>query len=135
MVETSSREPAGPQLVGRKARFLITSLALGGMVILAAYGFTYVIWQTIRPGNPSDNWLLAVLQSHYAATLGVPMSAAAALCVVLLLETAAGPIEIETPWLKFKGAAAPIVLWVICFLALTFALGWLWNGTTFMEAR
>jgi ABC-type transport system involved in cytochrome c biogenesis permease component len=67
-----------------------------------------------------------VLQKQYAATLGIPMSAAAALSIVLLLETAAGPIEIETTWLKFRGAAAPAILWILCFLAMMFALSWLW---------
>lgn len=104
----------------------MTTLALIGMVLLASYGFVYIIIQTIRPGNPEENWLLSVLHKQFAAALGVPMSAAAALCIVLLLETAAGPIEIELQWLKFRGAAAPVILWILCFLAMTFALSWLW---------
>ena len=107
-------------------RHLVTMAALGGMVLLAAYGFGFIVWQTIWPGDPAQSWMLAVLRDHYAATLGVPMSAAAALCVVLLLETSAGPIEIENTLITFKGAAAPIVLWVLCFLAMIFALGYLW---------
>ncbi|MGH8188503.1 MAG: hypothetical protein ACREUC_18240 [Steroidobacteraceae bacterium] len=130
MIETHSPDLVRPPIVGPRARGAITSLALVGMVLLAAYGFVFVIVQTIQPGNPRDNWLLGVLQAHYAATLGVPMSAAAALCIVLLLETAAGPIQVETPWLTFKGAAAPIILWICCFLAMTFALGWLWTRGT-----
>ena len=114
-------------ILDRRARTLITSLALSGMVLLAGYGFVYMIVQTIRPGNPEENWVLAVLQTQYAAALGVPMNAAAALCIVLLLETVAGPIEIETPWLKFRGAAAPVILWILCFLAMTFAFSWLWG--------
>ena len=94
--------------------------------MLASYGFIYIIVQSISPGNPDESWFLSVLHKQYAATLGVPMSAVAALSIVLLLETAAGPIEIETPWLKFRGAAAPVILWILCFLAMTVALGWLW---------
>lgn len=130
MIHAHPPDLGQPPIVGPKARGVITGLALVGMVALAAYGFAFVVMQTIQPGDPRDNWMLGVLQAHYAATLGVPMSAAAALCIVLLLETAAGPIEIETPWLKFRGAAAPIVLWVCCFLAMTFALGWLWTRDT-----
>jgi hypothetical protein len=114
-------------ILHRRTRTVVTSLALGGMVLLAVYGFVFIMVQSISPGDPQSNWVLSILSRHYAAALGVPMSACASLCVVLLLETAAGPIEIETPWLKFRGAAAPIILWVFCFLAMTLALGWLWS--------
>lgn len=96
------------------------------MMLLAVYGFGFIIVQTIWPGDPAENWLISVLERQYAALLGVPLSAASAVCVVLLLETVSGPIEIETSWLTFRGAAAPVVLWILCFLAMTFALGWLW---------
>jgi hypothetical protein len=127
--ETSNEtHPASRQpILGKRIRAIATSTVLLSMVLLASYGFYYIVNQTLNPGSPNDNWLLSVLQQHYAATLGVPMSAVAALCIVLLLETAAGPIEIETPWLKFRGAAAPVILWVLCFLAMTFALSWLWE--------
>jgi hypothetical protein len=49
------------------------------MVLLAMYGFLFVILQSLRPGNPMESWLLSVLHKQYAAALGVPMSAAAAL--------------------------------------------------------
>jgi hypothetical protein len=84
-------------ILGRRTRTIVASAALGGMVLLATCGFLFVIVQSIRPGDPTENWLLSVLQNQYAVALGVPMSAAAALCIVLLLETVAGPIEIETP--------------------------------------
>ncbi len=129
--ENENRTP----ILNRKIRALTTTIALLGMVGLAGYGFYFVISQTIWPGRPEDNWMLAVLQTHYAATLGVPMSAAAALCIVLLLETVAGPIEIEIPWVKFRGAAAPVILWIFCFLAMTFALGHLWGDDRRIEAR
>jgi len=123
-METANQDRA--RILDRRTRVIVTSIALGGMVLLATYGFLFVIAQSIRPGNPTENWVLSVLHKQYAAALGVPMSAAAALCIVLLLETVAGPIEIETPWLKFRGAAAPVIVWILCFLAMIFALSWLW---------
>jgi hypothetical protein len=113
-------------ILGTQTRTIVAGIALSGMVLLATYGFLFVIAQSIWPGNPAENWLLSVLHQQYAAALGVPMSAAAALCIVLLLETVAGPIEIETPWLKFRGAAAPVIVWMLCFLAMIFGLSWLW---------
>ena len=124
MMETSDQNRA--PILDKRTRAVVSSIALGGMVLLATYGFLFVIAQSIRPGDPTGNWLLSVLHDQYAAALGVPMSAAAALCIVLLLHTVAGPIEIETPWLKFRGAAAPVILWILCFLAMIFALSWLW---------
>ena len=115
-----------PPIIDKRTRVITTALALGGMVLHSAYWCGYLVFQSIRPGNPEASWFLHVLQTHYAASLGVPMSAAAALCIVLLLETVAGPIEIETPWLKFRGAAAPVILWIVCFLAFIVALRWLW---------
>jgi hypothetical protein len=113
-------------ILDRRTRSIMTSLILGGMVLLAGYGFLFIIVQSINPGEPEESWFLSVLQKQYAATLGVPMCAVAALCIVLLLETAAGPIELETPWLKFRGAAAPVIFWLFCFLVMTLALSWLW---------
>ena len=100
---------------------------LGGIILLGAYGFLFVIFQSLKPGDPGANWVLSVLYLHYAAALGVPMSAVAALCIVLILETAAGPIEIETPWFKFRGAAAPVIVWMLCFLVMTMAMAILWD--------
>jgi hypothetical protein len=124
--ETESEDHNRMPILDRRTRTITTSLILGGMILLAGYGFMYIIVQSISPGKPEESWFLSVLHKQYAATLGVPMSAVAALCIVLLLETAAGPIEIETPWLKFRGAAAPVIFWLFCFLVLTLALSWLW---------
>ncbi len=107
-------------------RFTIRIL-LGGMIVLGAYGFLFVMFHSLYPGNPEENWVLSVLYHHYAAALGVPMCAVAALCIVLILETAAGPIQVETTWFKFRGAAAPIIVWILCFLAMTVAMAILWS--------
>src|SRR5258708_36606751 len=117
-----SEEQNRTPILDRRTRTITTSLIIGGMVLLAGYGFIFIIGQSISRGKPEESWFLSVLQKQYAAALGVPMSAVAALCIVLLLETAAGPIEIETPWLKFRGAAAPVIFWLFCFLVMTLAL-------------
>lgn len=125
---------AGPVQAGSSSRLKLdyrTSrrvmlLILTGTILLALYGLIFVVIQTIWPGDPSSNWLLSILRQQYAATIGVPLCAVAAICIVLLLETTAGPIEIESPWVKFKGATVPVIIWILTFLALTFALGHLW---------
>ena len=67
-----------------------------------------------------------VALSHFAATVGLPSAALASLCIVIFLESTTGPIEFEGFGFKFKGASGPIILWVICFLAIASAIKLLW---------
>lgn len=67
-----------------------------------------------------------VALAHFAATVGFPSAALAALCIVVFLESASGAIEFEGLGFKFKEASGPIVLWVFCFLAIAAAIKLLW---------
>jgi len=72
-------------------------------------------------------WLVDVMSSHPAAMIGLPLAAFVATCLVLLLEIREGSIEFEGLGFKFRGASGPIVLWVLCFLAITLAIKLLWH--------
>src|SRR5687767_6047008 len=67
-----------------------------------------------------------MLHEHLRAVVGLPMSAAAAFCLVVILEITSGDIEFEALGFKFKGASGPIVLWVLSFLVFVLALRLLW---------
>jgi hypothetical protein len=54
--------------------------------------------------------------------VSVSFAVAIALLVVLSLSYVAGPIEFEALGFKFRGASGPVVLWVMCFLALVIGL-------------
>lgn len=69
---------------------------------------------------------LSIAQKQFAAVIGLPMAALAALFVVLVLGLTSGLVEVEFWSFKFKGAAAPIVFWVMCFLAIAGAIKLLW---------
>jgi hypothetical protein len=43
-----------------------------------------------------------------------------AFAIVISLSYVAGELEFELPGFKAKGASGPIILWVICFLAILF---------------
>ena len=73
-----------------------------------------------------DPSLYRLALEHFPAVVGLPSAAIASLCVVVVLEGTAGPVEFEVPGLKFKGAAGPIVFWVVCFLTITVAIHLLW---------
>jgi hypothetical protein len=114
---TDSPEPLG------EARFRSTMGWVVGVGVLAfsAAAFALVLWR----GWQDKAWL-KVAQDHFAAVVGLPLIAIAAMFVVLVLRMASGPIEVEAGSLKFKGAAAPIVFWILCFLAMSAALRMLW---------
>ena len=55
---------------------------------------------------------------HFAAVVGLPGAAVAALFIVMLLEQTQGTIEFEGLGFKFRGASGPVALWVFCYLAM-----------------
>jgi hypothetical protein len=76
-------------------------------------------------------WLLTA-QQEFAAVVGLPMAAAAALFVVVLFKDyaqSAEPIKVEGLGFRFEGAAGPVILWILCFLAITGAVKMVWRGT------
>ncbi len=99
-----------------------------GTGIAASYFLCFLVYHSLSGQSTAENWLLQVLHEHYAATIGVPLSAMSAFCVVLLLRVVyTGPIEMEALGFKFRGASGPVVLWVFCFLAIIFGFWLLWG--------
>lgn len=100
----------------------------GWVVLLAttAWGLfagTFLAYHSMQP----NSWLLDMIKNHFAALMCVPMAALMAMCVVILLRYAAGPIKIKMPaGLELEGAAGPVVLWVVCFLAIVSAIKLVW---------
>lgn len=96
-------------------------------VILVTCMTGLFFWIIIRRGIQEGAWL-KVTQEHFAAVVGLPAAAVGALFLVLVLRMASGPIEVDIGALKFKGAAAPIVFWLLCFLAMASAIKMLWSA-------
>lgn len=65
----------------------------------------------------------------FRATVVVPLASPTALCFVIILGHVAGPTEFEGFGFKFKGAAGPLLFWVICFLALSSVLKPCWQAS------
>ena len=55
------------------------------------------------------------------------MAGLGALFVTLILRISTGPLEFEMAGVKFKGGAAPIVFWIICFLSIVLSIRMLWQ--------
>lgn len=68
-----------------------------------------------------------LLCAQFPVIVGVPLAGLGALFVTLILKIAIGPLEFEIAGLKFKGGAAPIVFWILCFLSIVLAINMLWQ--------
>jgi hypothetical protein len=111
----------------RQIRNVASWIAIIGTSLLAAFFFGFIAYQSVLgPGEPG-NWFTRVLETQFAATVGVPLSVVSAACLVLLLKATMGPIEFEALGFKFRGASAPIVLWIFCFLAIISGMKLLWQ--------
>jgi hypothetical protein len=97
-------------------------IAVGLVTLLSIYFFGIIGWRGVQNGYWIKN-----TQDHFAAIVGLPAAAVGSLFLVLVLRLTTGPIEVEIPGLKFKGAAAPIVFWLVCFLAMAYAIRMLWS--------
>lgn len=123
-------QPGQLEIEGRtetKIRKVSSWIAITGTSVFAGYFFGFLIYHSaLGPAAPA-NWFTKVLEAQFAATIGVPLSAISAACIVLLLKAATGPIEFEAVGFKFRGASGPIVLWVFCFLAIVTGMKLLWK--------
>jgi hypothetical protein len=101
----------------------VVALLLWGVQILGMITYS-VLMQT----PPSNGWLNKLIQDHYPAMIGIPLMSLTAICIVMCFQVAiGGPIEFEALGFKFRGASGPVLMWVLCFLALTLALRVLWS--------
>jgi hypothetical protein len=76
--------------------------------------------------NFRSPWQIEMLKNHYPAIVGLPAAAAGAFVLVTLFRQVAGVITLKIPGFSLEGAAGPILLWAICFLAMAFAIKMIW---------
>lgn len=101
---------------------------VGGTATAGLFFLSFLVWHTIHP-VPAAGWMVTVLNDHYAATIGVPLSAITAFCVVTLLHVISkGDIEFSFLGFTLKGAAGPVILWIMCFLAVVLGFELLWDN-------
>jgi hypothetical protein len=106
-----------------RLRNLVTWLVV---VALGTFTAIFLYGGVINILGGQNEWLLDIAREHFAATVGLPFAALAALSLVMILEFRAGKIEFEGFGFKFRGAAGPVIFWVIAFLAIASAIKLLW---------
>jgi|SRR5262249_8568152 len=96
----------------------VTFAAAGGVLLLG-----FVLWLLF-----SDNqFIKAFFQSEVRAIVGVPLAALVGFCVVTILQATSGEIKFSGLSFTFEGASGPVVLWVMCFLAVVIGIVALWK--------
>lgn len=97
------------------------------ITILLTTGFISLLLREEIKNNPElINAIGPIVQEKFPAIVGLPLAALFSLFLVLILRITTGPIEFETPYIKIKGAAGPVIFWVICFLTITISIKLLW---------
>ncbi len=88
----------------------------------------YVYLVTVNVGkNPPNEWIQKLMKEQWPAFLGLPFAAGVAFCLVTVLEIRSGKVEFKAFGLDFTGPSGPVVLWVLCFLAMVGAYSMLWK--------
>ena len=67
---------------------------------------------------------------HFPQLLACRWPGVAALFIVMVCKIFTGDkLSFSALGFKFEGASGPVVLWVLCFLAITLAIFTLWDKT------
>lgn len=111
---------------GQTAKFFKTIIRWAVFFCAAAFGAVF-LWGAIETIY-CQAWVTEIAQQHFAAVVGLPFAALAALCLVILLEITTGTIEIRGFGLEFKGAGGPLIMWIFVFLSIAAAIKILWRA-------
>jgi hypothetical protein len=101
-----------------KLKRLISWAVVSGTAVATVGFFAFLTYHAVWGKATPETWPTAMIDKHFAAMVGTPLSAMTAYCIVSLLKVTNGPVEFEALGFKFQGASGPIILWVFSFLAL-----------------
>jgi hypothetical protein len=82
------------------------------------------IWW-LKAGLQAGQWSV-LLNLHWPAIAGLPISVLTAFCVMLLARALGGPGSVQAFGVRAEGMAANALLWVIAFIVSTIAIRVLW---------
>lgn len=102
------------------------SMSIGAAALGGAFTAAFLVLTIL--GVIHGFWASNTL-THIPTIIGLPFAALASLLLVLVLRTVAGNIELKALGIEFKGAAGPIIMWILCFLAITLAIAKTWGLT------
>jgi hypothetical protein len=98
------------------------NLGIAIVALLATATLIGAVWY-----NRFDPLLTELVARNFAAIVGLPFAFIAAFVVVALFRQGETPLQFEGFGLKLKGAAGEIVLWILCFVAISGMIALLWK--------
>ena len=99
-----------------------TAIIIAGPLVLLG-PIMYVAWLLV---NDASVFYSSLVLRNYLIFFGMPYAAFFAYYLVITLESSRGPIEFEFMSLKFKGAAGPLVFWLLIFLSVQLGFKMFW---------
>lgn len=117
------------QLEARDAQTKKLQIIMSWIVvaILTCFGVFALMGLTSVHETEGDYWK-TLIREQFPVLVGLPMAGLGSLFVTLVLRISTGELSFEIAGLKFKGGAAPIVFWVICFLSVAISIRFLWQN-------
>ncbi len=117
---TDPRKPE--EMPARGFRLIFVGVVLFVLVVFIVLTVIRLIDPTSIAGLNTD-----VMQKHWAAVFGIPLSALLALFVVLVTTTVTGEIKFELGPIRVSGAAGESVIWLLGFFLGVWAFKELWS--------
>jgi hypothetical protein len=122
MTKSTPRSP-DPQLiseVGDKFRSDIGVLAVAAFFCLAGLYCGYIGYELLGHSTSPE---ASIIRKNGSAMVGLPFAGLGSLVLVLVLRYATGQKrKIKVSGFALEGASGPILLWVVCFLAIVWAI-------------
>jgi len=106
--------------------FFLCTLGMGIVLVFFVIKSAFLSYGKPGPLLGISPDLATFLRNHFAATVGLPFAAVISLLIILVLRETTGKLEFEAIGFKFRGASGPVVLWVLCYLAITLSIKLLW---------
>jgi hypothetical protein len=112
----------GPELVEEIQQISIAR-KISGLAILALFVIALATLLITQWNSPEVH---AMVMQRFPVIVGLPAAGIFAYVLVSLFEITSGNVEFSVLGMKLKGAAGPVLMWVICFIAIVFAIHLLW---------
>ncbi|WP_370961978.1 hypothetical protein [Amycolatopsis sp. cg9] len=98
---------------------------IGGLAALVQISvFTFPVAVASWRQEP---WVRELLANHFPAIVGLPSAALASFLIIAAFEARFDRIKMRLgTFVEFTGAAGPIVLWILCFTAMSMGIKLVW---------
>lgn len=107
-----------------KIRFIVACVVL---VFCAIFGSMLYFGGLIHLFLEKPEWLISIIEKHFAAIVLPPLMMVGAIVVVVALRMSEGPIKFKILGFEFEGASAPIIMWVLIYLVFTLTVKIFWG--------